>query len=43
MSEKTGGIRVTDEAGHEAPVQLAGNTVTFRAKNHALYRVRLNA
>lgn len=43
MSEKAGGIRVTDEAGHEAPVQLAGNTVAFRAKNHALYRVRLNA
>ena len=41
MSEKAGGIRVTDEAGHEAPVQLAGNTLAFRAKNHALYRIRL--
>jgi hypothetical protein len=43
MAEKAGGIRVTDEAGQEAPVQLAGNTVAFQAKNHALYRVRLNA
>jgi hypothetical protein len=43
MAEKAGGIRVTDEAGHEVTLQLAGNTLAFRAKNHALYRVRLNA
>ena len=43
MPDKVGRIRITDDAGHEAPVQLAGTTVAFRAKNHALYRVRLNA
>jgi hypothetical protein len=41
--EKTGGIRVADEAGHDVPVRAAGTTVAFRVKNHSLYRVRLNA
>jgi hypothetical protein len=41
MLEKAGPIRVVDEAGHEMPVQWSGKTIAFRAKNHALYRVRL--
>jgi hypothetical protein len=43
MPERAGGIRVSDEAGQEVAAQWAGNTLSFRAKNHALYRVRLNA
>ena len=43
MPEKAGRIRVGDETGHEVPVQLDGTTFTFRAKNHALYRIRLRA
>jgi hypothetical protein len=43
MAEKTGEVRMTDEAGREVPVQWAGKTATFRVKNHALYRVHLDA
>ena len=43
MAEKAGGVRVTDEAGHEVSVQSTGNAAAFRAKNHATYRVRLTA
>ncbi len=40
--EKTGGISVADEVGHDVPVRAVGTTVAFRVKNHALYRVSLN-
>lgn len=43
MAEKAAGIRVVDEAGSEVLVKSAGNTAVFRAKNHAVYRVRQTA
>lgn len=43
MPEKPGGLNVTDETGRHVPVQRVGNEVTFPAKNHALYRVRVSA
>jgi hypothetical protein len=43
MAEKAGGIRVVGETGHEVSVNSTGSTAAFRAKNHALYRVRLSA
>jgi hypothetical protein len=43
VAEKAQGIRVTDEAGRELPVQWAGNAATFRLKNHALYRLHFVA
>ena len=36
------GLRVLDGAGHQVETRSAGESVTFSATNHELYRVRID-